>query len=241
MTRASLAVTQVVPEMVVIPSGDYVMGCDGQRPDEAPRHRVRVRSFRAALAPVSNREYARFVEATSAASPPFADDARFVPSGQPVVGISWHDAIAYCAWLMDVSGIPFRLPTEAEREWAALGDRADVDWPWELRRGDGARHSLHDRIAVLDQPHVPSEACANGYGLMCVAENVHEWCSDWYDGAYYARSPVYGPPGPQEGRRRSSRGGSWRHAIKFTRVTARASLDPGFRYNDFGFRVYADI
>jgi formylglycine-generating enzyme required for sulfatase activity len=92
----------------------------------------------------------------------------------------------------------------------------------------------------LNEPHAPADACANGFGLRCMAENVHEWCADWYDKGWYARSPVANPRGPRSGKRRVSRGGSWRHSTKFTRVTARASLDPSFRYNDFGLRVYAD-
>ena len=73
-----------------------------------------------------------------------------------------------------------------------------------------------------------------------MADNVHEWCSDWYDRAWYERSPSDSPFGPPTGKRRASRGGSWRHKIKFTRVSARSSLDPSYRYNDYGFRVYAD-
>jgi formylglycine-generating enzyme required for sulfatase activity len=88
-------------------------------------------------------------------------------------------------------------------------------------------------------PHEPMPSCANGYGLLCMAENVHEWCSDWYDPRYYAVSPPENPPGPADGKRRASRGGAWRHREKTTRVNARSSLEPALRYNDFGFRVYA--
>jgi formylglycine-generating enzyme required for sulfatase activity len=73
-----------------------------------------------------------------------------------------------------------------------------------------------------------------------MAENVHEWCSDWYSASYYAVSPAHSPPGPRTGDRRASRGGSWRHSVKFTRINARSSIPPAFRYNDYGFRVYSD-
>ncbi len=93
-------------------------------------------------------------------------------------------------------------------------------------------------IVSLNQPHVPGPECANGYGLRCMVDNLHEWCSDWY--ARYEERAEVNPAGPAEGRRKTSRGGSWRHAVKVNRIQARSSLDPGLRYNDYGFRVYAD-
>jgi formylglycine-generating enzyme required for sulfatase activity len=69
-----------------------------------------------------------------------------------------------------------------------------------------------------------------------MSENVHEWCSDWYDERYYLNSPLRNPQGPAMGTRRSSRGGSWRHQIKITRVGARSSIPPEFKYSDYGFR-----
>ncbi len=224
--------------MIVIPTGAFLMGNDAGRDDERPAHRVRLPAFRAAVAPLTNAEYARFVEDTGAAPPPFLDDPRFNPPDQPVVGVSWFDALACCAWLADRTGIPFRLPTEAEREFAARGGIEQTDWPWDAPSWRG--HPLADGLAALDRPHPPDERCTNGYGLLCMAENVHEWCSDWYAADYYAASPVDAPAGPPTGTRRASRGGAWRHMRKFTRVSARSSLDPSFHYNDFGFRVYAD-
>ncbi len=227
----------LLPASVAIAGGEFVMGNDAGRKDEQPAHRVRIRPFRAAVAPVTNREYARFLEATGHEPPPFLADERFNDPACPVVGVSWFDAVAYCDWLAATTGVGWRLPTEAEREFAARGGLSGADWPWGTAR-DG--HPSYAAIAAMDRPHVPAAGCANAFGLRCTAENVHEWCSDWYDPAYYREGVADDPTGPAVGQRKVSRGGSWRHAEKFTRVSARASLVPGFRYNDFGFRVYAD-
>lgn len=232
--RSALDAEQV-PTLLSIPGGEFVMGKDGSRKDEAPAHRVVVGAFRAAVSPVTNAEYAAYVAATGAAPPRFLGEERFAHPEQPVVGISWAEAVAYCEWLAVQTGIPFRLPTEAEREWAALGGLAGGDWPWE-----GDAHPIASWIDSREGPHAPREECANGYGLRCMAENVHEWCADWYGAGYYAVSAVESPRGPAEGTRRASRGGAWRHKEKVTRINARSSIPPEFRYNDYGFRVYAD-
>ncbi|MGH7874730.1 MAG: formylglycine-generating enzyme family protein, partial [Candidatus Binatia bacterium] len=81
----------------------------------------------------------------------------------------------------------------------------------------------------------------NGFGLFDMSENTHEWCADYYDYNYYHDSPERNPQGPAFGQRRSSRGGSWRHKIKFSRCAARSSLPPSFRYSDYGFRLAVTI
>ena len=80
----------------------------------------------------------------------------------------------------------------------------------------------------------------NGYGLCDMCENVHEWCSDWYDPRYYQVSTGRDPRGPQSGTRRASKGGSWRHHIKIARCAARSSIPPEFCYADYGFLVAGD-
>ena len=87
-----------------------------------------------------------------------------------------------------------------------------------------------------DGPEPVGQGEPNGYGLFDMCENVHEWCSDWYDPAYYAVSPAENPQGPAHGTRRASKGGAWRHHIKFSRCAARSSIPPEFRYADYGFR-----
>ena len=224
-----------IPRLLLIPGGEFRMGKDQSRPDEGPAHIVTVDPFWAAESPVTNRQYASFFDATGAAPLPFMNDERFSMPDLPVVGVNWFDATAYCEWLSSETGTRFRLPSEAEREFAALGGLPGGDWPW-----PGEHSAFVAWVNALQGPHAPSPQCANGYGLRCMAENVHEWCLDWYDPGYYAVSPRANPRGPHDGRRRASRGGSWRHRQKTTRINARSSLVPEFRYSDFGFRVYAD-
>ncbi len=236
--RGGRATPPPAPELALIPAGALIMGNDAGRADERPAHRVRLAAFRAAVSPVTNAEYRWFAAAASARPPRFIDDERFNAPEQPVVGVSWFDAVAYCEWLARERGIPFRLPTEAEREHAARGGIEGADWPWGA--SPPAERPEMAAVATLDRPHAPPPEHANAYGLRCMAENVHEWCGDWYAPDYYPVSPAGAPAGPHRGTRRASRGGAWRHVVKFTRVSARSSLDPTFRYNDYGFRVYAD-
>ena len=224
-----------LPEMVSLDGGVLLMGNDSGRPDEQPVHRVEIAPFRVAVSPVTNAQFAPFL-ATGHEPPRFWDDERFNAPDQPVVGVNWFDAVAFCEWLAAQAGVPYRLPGEAEREYASLGGLHGAGWPWPGERWQG--HPAADRIAAADRPHPPAPECGNGYGLRCMAANVPEWCLDWYHADAYAH-PGAGDREPAERARKVSRGGSWRHSVKFTRLTARASLSPERRYNDFGFRLYA--
>lgn len=212
------------------------MGDDNGRPDERPAHRVALSAFRIAVLPVTNQDFARFLEATDHEPPRFWDDPAFIRLQQPVVGVSWHDAVAYCEWLSDATGRAYRLPTEAEWEKAALGGTDGAKYPWgeePFEAPDGARDGRFHQDAPWDVGAAPP----NGYGIIDIGFNVHEWCSDWYDPFYYASSPVNDPQGPHTGERRASRGGAWRHMVKVARCSARSSIPPEYRYNDYGFRV----
>jgi len=210
------------------------MGCDAGQDNEKPVHRVWIDGFQLAATQITNVEYAVFLRETASLSPPFWNDANFNQASQPVVGVSWHDAVRYCDWLTTRTGRRFRLPTEAEWERAARGAHESALFPW----GDTPPQDLPgyaDRWKAGPEPVGRAEPNAHGLYNMC--DNVHEWCSDWFDANYYAVSPKRNPRGPEAGTRRASRGGSWRHHIKVSRCAARSSIPPEFQYADYGFRV----
>lgn len=223
--------------MVDIPAGWFLMGSEDGQDNERPRHRVWVDGFRLAECPVTNAEYAKFVLASGTEAPRLFDDPNFHHPQQPVVAVSWFEAVRYCEWLSDLHGIHYRLPSEAEWERAARGGMEGRRFPW----GDAPPQSLPEyERRWANGPEVVGSSDPYGFGLRDLCANVHEWCSDWYRADYYAVSPERNPRGPEAGERRASRGGSWRHHIKVTRCAARSSIPPQFQYADYGFRVAAE-
>jgi formylglycine-generating enzyme len=211
-------------DFVAIPGGTFTMGWSEGAPTERPPHVVWVDAFEIARTPATNSEYARYRDATGAPAAPFADREGFADPRQPVVGLSWDEAIAFAAWL----GV--RLPTEAEWERAARGTLDGARFPW----GD-ARPATPERAL----PRVGATA-ANGFGLTDLSGVCHEWCADWFAEDWYTRSPDRNPRGPDTGDRRVSRGGAWRHADPWSPVAHRSSLPPHLRYSDYGVRFARD-
>jgi len=213
------------------------MGSDSGQDNEKPVHRVWIDVFQLATMQVTHAEYSRFLSDTASLPPPFWTDPNFNHPEQPVVGVSWHDAVRYCDWLTARAGRRFRLPTEAEWERAARGGRENALYPW----GDTPPEKLPSYAGRWKTgPEPVGQAEPNAYGLYNMCDNVHEWCSDWFDANYYAVSPERNPRGPESGTRRASRGGSWRHHIKMSRCAVRSSIPPEFQYADYGFRVACD-
>lgn len=215
------------------------MGGDGAADNEKPIHRVWVNSFMIGKFPVTNREYRVFVEENTAPEPHFWSDQMFSQPDQPVVGTSWYEAVAYCRWLSKRTGKQLRLPTEAEWEYSARGGLEGRLYPW------GDEHPSERPFPGYDLrtggPERIGRYEPNGFGIYDMAEGVHEWCSDFYDPSYYNRSPKSNPQGPAMGERRVSRGGSWRHRIKFSRCAARSSINPSYQYSDYGFRLAGQL
>ena len=224
--------------MVVIPAGEFLMGCDAGAKNERPVHRVFVDEFAIGCLAVTNRLYQFFIDDTGHRAPPGLSDPRFNDPDQPVTSVSWFDATAFCAWLSGNTGKVYHLPTEAEWERAARGGLDGKLYTW----GDEMPQLQPDYPTLwLNGPERVGQRPANGFGLYDISENVHEWCSDWFDDSYYVASPARNPRGPATGERRASRGGSWRHQIKITRVAARSSIPPEFAYSDYGFRCAMSV
>lgn len=215
------------PGLAAIPAGRLVMGSTSGRPDEQPVHVVEVAAFRLATTPVTRGQYAPFLESGGAEAPPWWDHPAFAAADQPVVGVTWPEACAFAAWLGPACGGTWRLPTEAEWEWAARGGLVQAATAW----GD-ALPPREVPEGPLEGPWPVGRGTPNGYGLFDMGTIVHEWCADWY--APYGTEAA---GTPAEETRRASRGGSWRHRVRWSPPSARSSLPPSSRYADYGFRV----
>lgn len=234
--------TATLPRVVRIPAAEFLMGSHSGQDCERPVHRVWIASFYLAATQVTNAEYERFLRATGIPAPKFWQDPDFSRPHQPVAGVSWHEAVRYCDWLTAETRRTVRLPTEAEWELAARGGLEQKQFPW----GDDPPQSLPNYSKRWQTgPEPVAQYDPNAFGLYDIGDNVHEWCSDWYDPNYYAISPDRNPRGPDQSpmkpARKSSRGGSWRHHVKVARCSARSSIPPEFQYADYGFRVACDL
>ncbi|HEX4545166.1 MAG TPA: SUMF1/EgtB/PvdO family nonheme iron enzyme [Candidatus Acidoferrum sp.] len=236
--RPEPSASLIEPSLVEIPAARFLMGSTAGQDCERPIHRVWIDAFLFGAAQVTNAEYKLFLRATSTQVSPFWSDPNFNHAQQPVTGVSWFEAKHYCEWLASQTTRAYRLPTEAEWELAARGGLEQKNFPW----GDAPPQSLPDYATRWKTgPEPVARYAPNAFGLYDICDNVHEWCSDWYDPNYYAVSPERNPRGPESTTRKSSRGGSWRHHIKVARCSARSSIPPDFQYADYGFRVACDV
>ena len=213
------------------------MGSNHHYPGEAPRHRVFTDAYEIAQTTVMRREYAHFLEVSDWTEPRGWRELAFADPNQPVVGVNWFDAIAYCEWLSERNRKTYRLPREAEWEKACRGGTDDRPYAW----GHEAPESLEYFRGEWLAPRPVASSPANAYGLFNMGDNVHEWCADWYAPDYYKISPTRNPMGPESGTRRVSKGGSWRHKVKASRAAQRSSLPPAYRYTDYGFRLARSV
>lgn len=247
-------------EFVLIKGGCYEMGdvfADGGT-DEKPAHKVCVDDFYLAKYSVTVGEFRKFVDATGHRTTVEEGDGCIYYTGKdfvtdknrnwrkpgfpqddthPVVCVSWHDAVAFAKW-MGKDGKTFRLPTEAEWEYAARSGGKREKWPGtsnpsELK--DYAWVDNKDLSGVLTHP--VGQKKPNGLGLYDMTGNALQWAADWYGQDYYSVSPVNNPKGPEAGNERIARGSSWWESPDACRTVYRNRNAPGYVTFGFGFRL----
>ena len=214
--------------VIRVPAGEFLMG--NKDTERAPlEHSVYVSDFLIDKTGVTWRQFKKFAAATGTPLPPAEPYWGFLDD-HPAVYVPWVEAKTYCEW---AGG---RLPTEAEREKAARGTDGRK-YPWgdvEPKPELGVfRKSWghHSTAPVGTHPDG-----ASPYGALDMGGNVWEWCSDWYDGDYYATSPYRNPRGPATGKTHVVRGGSWDSRPTVLSASCRSWGHLGYRDGDFGFR-----
>ncbi len=217
--------------LVYVPEGEYILGSDEIDDEEKPVHRVRLSPFWISKYPVTNAQYRRFLEAEPGQEKPrLWEDKDFNQDRQPVVGVSWDDAMAYCRW----AGLS--LPSEAQWEAAARGtDRRRFPWGDDEPTPEHANFDGREgkTTAVDTYP-----AGAGPYGTFDQAGNVWEWCADVFaDNAYADRDGSLDPIGERgDASLRVVRGGSWDFPVRYLQAAYRNGDRVRYRLRDLGFR-----
>jgi formylglycine-generating enzyme required for sulfatase activity len=248
--------------------------------NEAPRHQVELDAFAMARYPTTNAMFACFIEAGGYADerwwpeakgvevwrpdgtvkdwfggvrsqPAVWGDLRLNSPSQPVVGVTWYEATAYCRWLTATlaDGFLYRLPTEAEWERAARGPgsaspskgegRRGSRYPWGDEWTEGWCNSSELGLERSTPAGIFPQG-ASAEGVLDLSGNIWEWCGDWYqEDAYRKRAGrvPHNPAGSQRGNYRVLRGGSWYNDLNLVRCASRSWGDPGGRIDHVGFRV----
>lgn len=220
--------------LVEIPAGTFYMGDTGlgEDFDEAPIHKVTItRPFRMGKTEVTNAQYERFCPEHRALR---GIHGLSTGDDDAVVNVTYHDAIAYCEWLSRQEGKHYRLPTEAEWEYAC---RAGTYYPFWT--GDGLPVSFHKNQKIVREYGKVSlqvgQTETNAFGLHDMHGNVEEWCLDWY--APYRADDQTDPAGAVDGAYRVTRGGSHNTPEKYLRSSNRMAMLPDDRHVLTGFRV----
>jgi formylglycine-generating enzyme required for sulfatase activity len=230
--------------MVLIPGGTFNMGSTHGQKDEKPVHRVQVDSFYIGATEVTIWEYLQCVQA-SGCRMPFWWNRQFFPlkvddlSGKewlslPVTGVSWDDAQAYCSW----KGKGYRLPTEAEWEYATRGG-TESEYFWGDKKDSAVFYAV-----IKEKLSSVKTVRPNQFGLYDMLGNAWEWCQDRYDPHYYRKSSSENPTGPSDFKKypyRVVRGGSWNEYMWNLRSANRNYGESFRRFDGVGFRICRSV
>lgn len=239
----------IEPKMVKLRAQEFLMGSDQALDpdaweDELPRHRVTIAShFALGCSPVTFEEYDRFARAVGRALP---EDENWGRGRRPVINVSWEDGVAYCAWLSAQTGKRYRLPTEAEWEYAArAGTKTRYWWGDDLQQEGRVWANCYNcgSEGGGEQTIPVGSFDPNPFGLYDTAGNVWEWVEDcWHDS--YQGAPTDGSAWLEAGAgdcwRRVVRGGSWCDPPGLVRSATRSWETQDYRFN-LGFRLAQDM
>ncbi|MDP7422625.1 MAG: formylglycine-generating enzyme family protein [bacterium] len=215
--------TEVLLELVWIPPGEFIMGSETNHEDEKPSHTVRIsRGFYMGKYEVTQAQWLAVMG---------INPSGYQTTSRPVERISWFDCQEFVRKLSEKTGHTYRIPTEAE-------------WEYACRAGSGGEYSFGDDVDQLKhhawyiknsglKPQPGGVKEPNAWGLYDMHGNAWEWCQDWYGKDYYSSSPLDDPPGPATGHDRIIRGGGWLVTADECRSANRARFNPvnGINYN----------
>lgn len=237
----SVLINDIAFEMIYVEGGTFTMGSDSYESNESekPVHDVNLKSYYIGKHEVTFELYDTYCNEINIAKP---SDEGCGRGKHPVNNIGKQDAVGFCKWLSKKTGMNYRLPTEAEWEYAARGGSTGLpttyagsnslyDYGWYDRNSEGKVHPVGLKLP-------------NELGIYDMCGNVLEICSDWYDANYYNDSPKENPQGPAKGRKYSVRGGSYYDCGNSTRITYRRFGGGSRRAcnsNLVGFRVVCDV
>jgi formylglycine-generating enzyme required for sulfatase activity len=240
-----------LPEMVNVPAGIFMMGSLGGQENESPVHEVNLSSFEISKHEITNHQFRTFVKASKYKTTAETDLSQqtwnsYAIAGRaryPVVYITYTDAMAYCKWLSEKTKQTYRLPTEAEWEYAARGGTKNQIYPWgdkiEVSQANYASDDSRKAYGepILDYLKPVGSYAPNGFGLFDVIGNVAEWCLDGFKADFYKESPKENPICPDQGSARVVRGGGWMNTPSFFSVSFRKNHPGAYKSSSLGFRV----
>jgi len=242
--------------MILIKGGSFTMGdtWGSGDTDEIPKHQVTIKDFYLCKYEVTKGEFIEFVNKTGYRTDAEKYSGAFVWNGSkwekhydanwkkpyitqasnhPVVCITWNDAISYCKWLSNITGENYRLPTEAEWEYAARGGTLQKNPKFS---GSNNVYSVAWYFNNSNRcTHPVGSKSPNSIGLYDMTGNVWEWCSDWY--SKYSSNFTVNPNGPSYGTSRIIRGGSFNDLVESVRISKRDRLEPNIALYMIGFRI----
>lgn len=222
-------------EFVLIKGGSFIMGDTfGEgRDNEYPVHEVNLDSFFIKKRLVTQSEWKLIMNNNPSHLKAYSKDC-------PVVNVSWNDVQNFIRRLNQWTGNSYRLPTEAEWEYAARSGGRNEKWAGNNILSEVNNYTVNSNNSVGKTWPVGIKK-PNGLGIYDMCGNVWEWCNDWYEAHYYKTSPKQNPQGPFSGKYRVLRGGSWSDEPFFQRTTYRSRGNPDIRNISFGFRLAASF